>query len=31
MNEFVVILKLINLKNGKLKIRNFENFQIQWL
>ena len=31
MNEFVVILKSINLKNGKLKIWNFENFQIQWL
>ena len=31
MNEFVVILKLINFKNGKLKNKNFANFQIQWL
>ena len=31
MNEFDVILKLINFKNGKLKNLNFENFQIQWL
>ena len=29
MNEFVVILKLINFKNGKLKNWNFENFQNQ--
>ena len=27
MNEFVVILKWINFKNGKLKNENFENFQ----
>ena len=26
MNEFVVILKSINFKNGKLKIWNFEKF-----
>ena len=31
MNEFVVILKLINFKNEKLKNWNVENFQIQWL
>ena len=31
INEFVVILKSINFKNGKLKNINFENFQIQWL
>ena len=31
MNEFVVIFKSINIKNGKLKNGNFENFQIQWL
>ena len=31
MNEFVVILKWIDLKNGKLKYWKFENFQIQWL
>ena len=33
MNEFVVILKLINLinlKNGKIKNLNFANFQIQY-
>ena len=29
MNEFVVILKRINLKNGKLKNWKFENFQNQ--
>ena len=27
MNEFVVILKLINFKSGKLKNGNFEKFQ----
>ena len=27
MNEFVVILKLINFKNGKQKKENFEKFQ----
>ena len=31
LNEFVVILKLIYFKNGKLKIWNIANFQIQWL
>ena len=36
MNEFDVILKRINIKNGKLKNwktekENFEKFQIQWL
>ena len=30
MNEFVVILKLINFKMG-IKNENFANFQIQWL
>ena len=29
MNEFVVILKSINFKNGKLKNLNFQNFQNQ--
>ena len=29
MNEFVIILKSINFKNGKLKI--LRNFKIQWL
>ena len=27
MNEFKVILKLINIKNGKLKNEKFEKFQ----
>ena len=31
MNEFVGILKLINFKNGKLKIEILRNFKTQWL
>ena len=31
MNEFVVILKLINIKNGKLKKEILKNFKTQWL
>ena len=31
MNEFIVILKWINFKNGKLKNGIFRNLKIQWL